>query len=84
MLFLRTKLQLFAADSHISLRYYLRYRDDEDDIDGSGEEEHLYRENDGGGYNTHRLHEESINVVRMQFLGSFCVKNISPGLGRGD
>lgn len=38
------------------------YRDDEDDIDGSGEEEHLYRENDGGGYNTHRLHEESINV----------------------
>ena len=63
---------------------YLRYRDDEDDIDGSGEEEHLYRENDGGGYNTHRLHEESINVVRMQFLGSFCVKNISPGLRRGD
>ena len=46
------------------LIYVLRYRDDEDDLDGSGEEEHLYRENDGGEYNTHRLQEESINVVR--------------------
>jgi len=39
------------------------YRDDEDELEGSGEEEHLYnRENDGGEYNTHRLQEESINV----------------------
>ena len=64
-----------------------RYRDDEDDLDGSGEEEHLYRENDGGGYNTHRLQEESINVVSIglrQFLKSFCVKRLTLGLRRGD
>ena len=43
----------------------LRYRDDEDESDpGSGEEEDSYRENDGRGFNTHRLQEESINVVR--------------------
>ena len=40
-----------------------RYRDDEDDLEGSAEEEDSYRERDGGGYNTHRLQEESINVV---------------------
>ena len=40
-----------------------RYRDDEDDLEGSAEEEDVYRERDGGGYNTHRLQEESINVV---------------------
>jgi len=39
------------------------YRDDEDESDpGSGEEEDSYRENDGKGFNTHRLQEESINV----------------------
>jgi len=37
------------------------YHDDEDDFDGSGEEEHVYQENEGG-YNTHRIQEESINV----------------------
>jgi len=40
----------------------IRYRDDEDDLEGSAEEEDSYRERDGGGYNTHRLQEESINV----------------------
>ena len=49
----------------IPISVIIRYRDDEDDSDpGSGEEEDLYsRENDGGVYNTHRLQEESINVV---------------------
>ena len=44
------------------MSYLFSYHDDEDDFDGSGEEEHVYQENEGG-YNTHRIQEESINVV---------------------
>ena len=51
---------MYPETSYSSL---FRYRDDEDDLEGSAEEEDSYRERDGGGDNTHRLQEESINVV---------------------
>ena len=54
-----TRNQLYS----LILLSLFRYRDDEDDLEGSGEEEDSYRERDGGGYNTHRLQEESIDVV---------------------
>ena len=70
------KASSLSCFSHICA--LLRYRDDEDDLEGSGEEEHLYRENDGGEYNTHRLQEESINVVSIglrECLVSFCIQD---------
>lgn len=61
------------------MSYLFSYHDDEDDFDGSGEEEHVYRENEGG-YNTHRIQEESINVVRKRtILRDSCITSRFPG-----